>query len=215
MLSFLAGLWPVFLLCFAVCIDTFAAAFGFGAAATVIPPASAVILSCVSAATLTGSVVLSSFLAPFIPDSATRFVSFFILFSLGLYKAFESGVKKAVRKLNPGGKRLQFSFMRLRFLLHIYADPAAADADESHHLSFAEAAALGLALSSDGIAAGLGTGFMGFSPLWVFGFSLALNVLCILAGCAAGQKAAKFFSFDLSLLGAFLLIFMSIFTLFS
>lgn len=211
--EFLFLLLHTFLLCAAVCIDTFAAAFGFGVNHIRIPTWSALVLSVVSSATLALAIFCAGWLTPFLPELFTRWLSFVLLAGLGLTKLFDSAIKKMIRKLPAPGKELAFSFMRMRFLLHIYADPADADADRSSILSPKEAVALGLALSSDGLAAGLGSGFAGMSPLLVFVFSAAINLVCILTGCFAGRKTASRCAVDLSWAGGCLLLFMGICTL--
>ena len=174
----------IFFLCAAVCIDTFAAAFGFGIDQIRIPALSALVLS--SCALLCG---------------------------LGLLKLFDSAIKRLVRRLPQPGRELSFSFLRMRFLLRVWADPATADTDCSSVLSAAESVALALALSSDGLAAGLGGGFSGLSPWAVFFCSAGMNLICILTGSLAGRKAAGRACFDLSWLGGVILFGMGLLAL--
>ena len=95
----------------------------------------------------------------------------------------------------------------------IMVTPAEADTDRSSVLSAAESIALALALSSDGLAAGLGGGFSGLSPWSVFFCSAGMNLICILAGCFAGRKAAKRANFELSWLGGGILLGMGLLAL--
>lgn len=205
--------FSVFLLCFAVCIDTFAAAFGFGADGVFIPLRSAFSLSFFSALTLCLSMGFSGLLSPFLPDGAARWISFFVLCGLGFLKLFESAVKKAFSRAMQAGKPLRFSFLQFRLLLQIYIDPAKADADASHSLSGTEAAALAVALSSDGIAAGLGSGLQVFSPLLVFLFGFLFQFCGILLGFWAGKKTSRLLGRDFSFLGGAVLIVMGFLSL--
>ena len=203
----------IVLLCAAVCIDTFAAAFGFGAEKIRIPTLSALVLSAVSAAALALAILAGGWLTPFLPAGLTRWLSCLLLSGMGLVKLFDSALKRLVRRLPQPGRKLSFRLFRMRFLLHIWADPAAADADCSSVLSAAESVTLALALSSDGLAAGLGGGFSGLSPWAVFFCGVFTNWFCIAAGSLAGQKAAVRTSSDLSWLGGGILLIMGLLAL--
>lgn len=198
----------IFLLCAAVCIDTFAAAFGFGAERIRIPAFSALVLSVISSAALAAAIFAGGWLAPFLPAQSAKWLSCLLLGGMGLFKLFDSAVKGLVRRLPQPGRELSFQLFRMRILLRIWADPAAADADCSHVLSAAESVTLALALSSDGIAAGFGGGFSGLSPWAVFFCCVFINWFCIAAGGLAGQKAAGRTSSDLSWLGGGILLVM-------
>ncbi len=203
----------IFLLCAAVCIDTFAAAFGFGAQKIRIPPFSALVLSAVSSAALSLAIFAGGRLSPFLPAGTAKWLSCLLLGGMGLFKLSDSAVKGLVRRLPLPGRELSFRLFCMRFLLRIWADPAAADADCSNVLSAAESVTLALALSSDGIAAGLGGGFSGMTPWAVFFLCVLINWFCIVTGSLAGQKAARRVSFDLSWLGGGILLVMGILAL--
>lgn len=145
-------------------IDTFAAAFGFGIDQIRIPALSALVLSLVSSAALSLSMLAAGWLTPYLPAGLTGWLSCALLCGLGLLKLFDSAIKRLVRRLPQPGRELSFSFLRMRFLLRVWADPATADTDCSSVLSAAESVALALALSSDGLAAGLGADFPAFPP---------------------------------------------------
>lgn len=95
-------------------------------------------------------------LTPYLPAGLTGWLSCALLCGLGLLKLFDSAIKRLVRRLPQPGRELSFSFLRMRFLLRVWADPATADTDCSSVLSAAESVALALALSSDGLAARAG-----------------------------------------------------------
>ena len=61
----------IFFLCAAVCIDTFAAAFGFGIDQIRIPALSALVLSLVSSAALSLSMLAAGWLTPYLPAGLT------------------------------------------------------------------------------------------------------------------------------------------------
>ena len=213
MKAVLLSFFRIFFLCAAVCADTFAAALGFGAGQIRIPTGSALVLSAVSAAALAFSILAAGWFAPFLPKALVSCLPCLILCGSGLFKLFDSALKRLIRRLPQPGREISFSFLQMRFLLRVWADPAAADTDRSLILSTGESVALALALSADGVAVGLGGGFSGLSPWAVFFCCTALNLFCILAGGAAGRKAAGRACFDLSWLSGITLLIMGLLTL--
>ena len=135
---FWISFFHIFFLCAAVCVDTFAAAFGFGIDQIRIPAPSALVLSLVCSSALALSILAAGWLAPYLPDHLTSCLSCALLCGLGLFKLFDSVVKRLVCRLPQPGKELSFSFLRMRFLLRVWADPAEADTDRSSVLSAAE-----------------------------------------------------------------------------
>ena len=199
-----------FLLCVAVCIDTFVTCFGFGIDRIRIPMGSALVLSIVSAGTLALTIFAAGWMSPYLPASLVRWLSCLLLCGLGFFQLFGSAFKKWIRRLTKPGKELSFSFLQMRFLLRVWADPATADTDHSRVLSASESIALGLALSSARMAAGFGGGFSGLNALGVFLCCSVMNLLCILAGGLAGQKTANRIRFDLSWLSGGILLLMGL-----
>ena len=120
---FWISFFHIFFLCAAVCVDTFAAAFGFGIDQIRIPAPSALVLSLVCSSALALSILAAGWLAPYLPDHLTSCLSCALLCGLGLFKLFDSVVKRLVRRLPQPGKELSFSFLRMRFLLRVWADP--------------------------------------------------------------------------------------------
>ena len=94
----------------------------------------------------------------------------------------------------------------MQFILTIYADPIKADADFSRILSPAESFSLALALSLDGIAAGIGGGLIHFNIWFVLLFTFVLTILCVAVGAKLGEKLAKKIPLDLSSISGIILI---------
>ena len=97
----------------------------------------------------------------------------------------------------------------------IFAEPEEADRDGSKVLSARESVMLAVALSFDSVAAGFGTGMAEANPLLLTGLSLAMNVLCIVAGCRIGRRIARQTRLDLSWLSGLLLIALAVSKLFA
>lgn len=105
----------IFFLCAAVCIDTFAAAFGFGIDQIRIPALSALVLSLVSSAALSLSMLAAGWLTPYLPAGLTGWLSCALLCGLGLLKLFDSAIKRLVRRLPQPGRELSSLFCGCAF----------------------------------------------------------------------------------------------------
>ena len=186
---------------FAISLDAFVASFAYGSKGIKIPMRSAWIINLTCAGTIGLALLIGTALRQYIPYGLTGWVSFTILFALGVIKLLDSLTKSII--LN---KEIKFSLGRLRFILTLYADPEKADTDGSKILSPAEAAWLALALSLDGLAVGLGAAIGNANGLAVFACALIAGIIAIILGSVLGNKAAKKITFNLSWLSGVLLI---------
>lgn len=84
---FWISFFHIFFLCAAVCVDTFAAAFGFGIDQIRIPAPSALVLSLVCSSALALSILAAGWLAPYLPDHLTSCLSCALLCGLGAFQA--------------------------------------------------------------------------------------------------------------------------------
>ena len=128
-----------------------------------------------------------------------------LLFGLGAFKFFESTLKIALRR-HGGRGSVRFTALGLQFLLAVYACPEEADADHSKRLGALEAVSLGVGLSVDSLAAGLGAGLGSVAILPTLAASLLLGMGMLAAGSACARWAASRLPVDLSPVGGVLLI---------
>jgi len=193
----------------AVGIDAFACSFGYGASKITIPFKSVVIINVVCSALLAAGLFLGTSIGHFVPQGVGEWIAFAILFVLGVFKLFDSTIKKAIRKCKEGaGTDSKFSLLNLGFVLKIYADPEEADIDGSKELSPKEAAPLAVALGLDGLSVGFGVGIGAAlaSAFLIVGLSLVIGVILVMLGCLFGNKIASRTSLDLSWLSGAILI---------
>lgn len=196
-----------FILVLALSVDAFVASFAYGANKIRIPFSSVLVINGVCTTILALSLCMGTLLRPLIRPEFSRIVCFIILLILGLLKLCDSTIKNCIRRKNaPLHKRVAFSFAHLSFILHVYANPEDADADDSKTLSPREAASLAVALSLDGLAVGFGAAIAQVNALQVTAFSLAAGTLMVLAGGMLGNRIARKVSLDLSWLSGVLLI---------
>lgn len=198
------------LLIIALSVDSFAASFAYGADKVKIPPFSAVIVALLSDSLLILSLVAGNLFKAYIPDSLTTFFSFTILFALGIIKLFDSSIKKKIRENRFDSKELHVSFKNLRFILTVYAQPQKANTADVEILSPAEALSLGLALSLDSAAAGIGAASAEFSlPLTAL-LTFIISIAAVFWGCKTGRLLAAKSDFNFSIIGGLLLLLLAL-----
>ena len=194
------------LLSAALSADAVAACFAYGVEKIVIPPRSAAAITLICSLLLTLAMSLGVAAAPLFPGSVAQGIGFVAMLALGIVKLFDSLIKSFIKRHSSLDKRVRFRLSGLRFIIHIYANPQDADSDHSRTLSVGESAALAVALSADGIAAGFGAGLAGFNIPVAALASLLICPAAIIGGCMLGNSAANRIKRDLSWVGGAMLI---------
>lgn len=192
-------------------LDSFTAGFAYGSKKIRIPMLSVQIITLICSAVTGLSLFAGVILKPYIPSRLTLIIAFAILFIIGATKLLDSITKSIIRKYSSLSKELKISMFNFKFILNVYADPECADADDSKTISPAEASALALSLSLDGMAVGFGAALMNVSPLAVFLWSLITNAAAIIIGCHIGNKIAKKLPFNISWISGAALIALAFF----
>jgi len=207
----LASLVEAFVLAAALSVDAFLAFFAYGSQKIKVPGLSVAVVSLVCGGIFLASLLVGNVIAPYIGARATAVISLVVLSVLGLMRLFDSTLKRWIRGSRNGAGRLEFTALNLRFILNVYADPQIADLDQSQALSPKEAAALSIALSLDGIAAGLGAGVMGVHIEASMIIFVLLTVLAVKGGAALGNRMAEKIPWDVSWVSGVLLICLAVF----
>ncbi|MFG6355594.1 MAG: manganese efflux pump [Acetatifactor sp.] len=191
----------------ALSVDAFAAGLAYGSRQIRLPWRSALVINLICSAIVGLSLGLGSLTALLLSPGLRRGLCFGVLFALGLIKLLDGLTRWAIRRYGNLDGRLGFSLFSLRFVLHVYADPAAVDLDHSQTISVAEAATLALALSLDGAAAGFGAAMGQASVPAVVVASLIANQLTLTLGSWLGERLSRKLGVSLGWLsGAILLI---------
>lgn len=196
----------ILILVTALSLDAFAASFVYGTDNVKIPAASMAILTALSTGILLVSLLLGKWIGFFLTAGTAKAICFLLLFLLGLIKLFDSTLKSAIRKSGLQKKKMSFSFSNLNFILTVYADPAIVNKADISVLSPSEAASLGIALSLDSAAAGMGAGMMVLHLPLILLLSILSNMAAILSGSYLGRAAAGRMKADLSWLSGLLLM---------
>ncbi len=193
----------------ALSVDAFAAGFAYGTKQIRLPWRPILVINLICSAVVGLSLGLGSMAAMLIPAGLQRGLCFGLLFALGLIKLLDGITREAIRKYGNLDGKLKFSLFNLRFVLHVYADPAAVDLDHSKSISVAEAVSLALALSLDGAAVGFGAALGSASIPAVVAASLAANQITLLLGSWLGERLTKRFNMPLSWVGGVILLFLA------
>lgn len=193
----------------ALSVDAFAASFAYGVDKVRIPPLSAVIVAALSDFILIASLFIGNLFKAYIPASLTTFLSFSILLALGTAKLFDSSIKRIIRQNRFGSRQLHISFKNLSFILTVYAEPQEANITDVEVLSPSEAISLGLALSLDSAAAGIGAASLEYPLLLTALISFVIGILSVYSGCRLGRLLAARTDFNFSLISGILLVFLA------
>ena len=154
-----SSLFEILILVTALSVDAFAAGFVYGVSKIKVPFSSVAVVTGISSLLLVISLLAGNALSTLIPGNLTRYFSFLLLFVLGLVKLFDrSGHEEA----------------------------EAANKNQDDLVSPTEAMTLGVALSIDSLAAGIGAGISMSRIPAAFGLSFLVGALAVRLGCRLG-----------------------------
>ena len=204
-LNYLSALDAI-LLVSALSMDAFVASFAYGTSKIKIPFKSAMTINLVCSSILAIALFMGSIISKYIPSVFTTSICVTVLLMLGLTKLFDSTLKAILNKSGTLSRDVSFKLFDFRFFLRVCLDSTEADIDHSYELSPKESVSLAVALSLDGLAAGFSTGLMVTNYIQIILFSLAINIVAVLLGCAIGNKVAQKSELNLSWLSGATLI---------
>ena len=189
-----------------ISIDALAVSFAYGCKKIKMPAVSLLVINFICTAVIGLSFLFGLALVPLMPAGLATGLSFVILFTIGVVKLFDSITKSIIRKYTGLRKQINLSVFNLKLVMHIYADPEAADADVSKSISAKEATVLAVSLSLDGFAVGLGAAMMGVNGWLLVAATLCMGFIALLLGSWLGNKAEEKLPFSLSWLAGVILI---------
>lgn len=183
----MSDFFSIFFLVIALCADAFTASFVYGADHVKIPLLSASIITLLSTGILAAFLFAGNLLRPWLPENLAVWIGAALLAILGISKLFSAPTKTITQRANI---------------------------QEPEILSPRESFFLGIALSIDSAAAGVGAGLTESSAAVLLGLTLLLGFLSIICGCRLGRLAASWTRLDFSKLSGFLLILLALLKLF-
>ena len=130
----------------------------------------------------------------FISDLIVKYISFIMLFSLGIYNMFEDSIKK------------YFSLKKRNKFLNVYLDSTSADFDNSKSLGVFESVILSLVLSLDSLVGGFSISLFNMSITNILVIAFNMNLLSFMLGKYLGKYLNKYINFNLSYFCGFIII---------
>jgi len=198
------------LLVSSLCIDSFVASIAYGTSKIRIPPICAVVINLVCTITLACSLLIGSIVKSILPSNLPAILGFVLLMLLGIYRLFEYIFKSYISKCSKSDSPLTFKIFDFQFVLQVYADEIKADFDNSKCLNIKESFYLGLALSLDSLAVGIGSSLCNINYTQVLVLCFIIGVLLVSLGVVIGRKFAQKVHLELSWLSGALLILLAI-----
>ena len=194
----------------AISLDSLVAGFAYGTNKIKINLRYVLLINLICCMMIGVGFFFGAILKDYISEGAAAIASFTILFLLGIVKILDGFTKSLIKKYTDLSREIKFSIFNFSFILKLYADPKASDADLSKNISVSEAASIAIALSLDGVAVGLGAALGGVNWLAVILLSAITGVCAIIFGRYIGERAASRFKRNLSWLGGVALIILAV-----
>ena len=192
----------VFLLIFSLSIDSLMAGFSLGMNRIRVPILYLLFLNGIGASLLFVSISCGASIENILSPHFAQIGSTMLFLLLGIEKILES----IFHVLAHQEKELKIRMHQIEFIFHIYANPEASDIDSSKQISLKEAICLGLALSLDNLAIGIGIGLLNVSSMIVTIFSFAIGLILTVSGHLIGSSIGKKYKFESSWISGILLI---------
>jgi putative sporulation protein YtaF len=191
---FMTQLFSLLALAFAVSLDSYSVGFTYGMRKMSLPFKSIIIIACCSAITLLVAMGFGSIIVQFVSPSIAEKLGGLILIGIGawvLYQVFRPE-KQSDKSNSTKETIINFEIRSLGIVIKILRKPTAADIDRSGTITGIEAVLLGVALSLDAFAAGIGAVLIGYSP-WIMAISVAvMSCVFVTLGLRSGHLFAHY-----------------------
>ncbi len=188
-------------------LDNFGVGVSYGTQKIRIPSLSNFFIAVLSGLVTFTAVFTGHFLSHFITVANT--LGAFLIIIIGIWVAVhKTTVDHSLPAAIPAMKTYSISIKPLSTIVKITKNPSLADIDANGFISTKEAAALGLTLSFNCIATGVGAGLTGLAPLPLAISVCFFSMLAISSGYWTGWKTASnhFERYSQTLSGALLIL---------
>ncbi len=179
-------------------LDSFGAGMAYGSRQIKVPVSSLCIISSISVAAISISMLGGQILLAALPVSLAHRAGGILLMLIGLwvlYQTCRSGRQvpdNAVPDANGAVKTIKISIKPLGLVIQILKEPARADLDSSGVISSGEASILGIALAMDAFVAGFAVSMLGFSIILTATVVGLGHFFLTYLGLLAGRSITKF-----------------------
>lgn len=191
----------LFLLAFAVSLDSFGVGLTYGLRKMKLPFKSLIFIASCSAFSILIAMMIGNWIQQYLSSGVAETIGGLILIIIGawaLYQIYRPA--KRDEKTNEDAVILNFEIEILGVVIKILRKPMVADFDDSGTIIGREAFFLGIALSLDAFGAGIGAALIGFSPLFTALSVAFMSAICVTFGMKSGyifsdSKIMQKFSF--------------------
>lgn len=154
-------------LALAISVDGLGVGLVYGLRRITIPAVSLFFIGLMSAAAVTAAMFAGNRAAACLNPTAARYAGGSLILLLGVWLLLQAWSERLRAAAGEVKKRsvVSIRIRSLGLIVQILSEPAAADVDNSGHISLPEAVALGAALAMDAVGAGVGAALSGYLPL--------------------------------------------------
>lgn len=200
----------IFLLVFALCLDTLVASIAYGTNRIRISHGQIALFNGICCMCLGLSLSFGSLLDRTIPEALTKSICFYSLLFLGCMKLVDASLRRYLRCHKNMHKNASFHFSHLRLIIDIYSDPMEADTNQDECLSWKEVVFFSLAMSVDSLVTGMMAAFLKISVFATVLCAFLVGECFTYLGLFLGRKISRHCPRDLSWLGGALLILLAV-----
>ncbi len=202
----LFSIFQAFFLVLALSLDTFTAGVALGTQKITVPFQSVLAISLTCSASLWLAISLGGWIGNWISPRTGAVIGCIILVMMGSVRLFDGVIKELLRRCCENKEGMVFYRKNLKIFLQVCVDSAQADFNRSQSLSVPEAISLAVALSVDGLAAGVGAGILDVSHWLIFLIAMLINLFAVHLGCRTGIRFSRKHEQDISWVAGALLI---------
>lgn len=202
----LFSIFQAFFLVLALSLDTFTAGVALGTQKIMVPFRSVLAISLTCSASLWLAISLGGWIGNWISPRTGAVIGCVILVMMGSVRLFDGVIKGLLRRCCENKEGMVFYRKNLKIFLQVCVDSAQADFNRSQSLSVPEAISLAVALSVDGLAAGVGAGILDVSHWLIFLIAMLINLFAVHLGCRMGIRFSRKHEQDISWVAGALLI---------
>lgn len=165
----------LFVLAFAVSLDSFGVGLTYGLRRMKLPLLSVVFIMACSAIAILLSMWIGNQISSFLSQDGAKTIGGMILISIGAFTLYQVYRQPEETKKPRIQERMlmNLEIKQLGIVINVLKKPMEADLDDSGSITGNEAILLGIALSLDAFGAGIGAAFLGVSP-WLLAGSVGI-----------------------------------------
>lgn len=170
-------------------LDNVGIGIAYGARGISIPLASNLLIAAITTFGTFLSTAFGRSMYLFLKPETANLIGSAILIGAGVWVAVYDSVVPAPQVLHENAAVMTEtprSFFRR--VLSILNNPCSADTDQSSHIDLKEGAVLGLALTLNNVANGVGAGLIGLNIVWLVACVFLFSIVTIIAGLMIGSR---------------------------